>query len=45
MSSRAASPATKVTAVTTLQIEAPNWLPKLINWLAVLVLLSLGVLA
>lgn len=28
----------------TIQIEAPNWLPKLINWLAILVLLSLGVL-
>jgi hypothetical protein len=28
----------------TLLIEAPNWLPRLINWLAVLVLLSLGVL-
>lgn len=27
----------------TLLIEAPNWLPKLINWLAVLVLVSLGV--
>jgi hypothetical protein len=28
----------------TILIEAPNWLPKLINWLAVLVLVSLGVL-
>ncbi len=27
----------------TILIEAPNWLPKLINWLAVLVLVSLGV--
>jgi hypothetical protein len=34
----------EVIAMTTLQIEAPNWLPRLINWLAVLVLLSLGVL-
>jgi hypothetical protein len=24
--------------------DAPNWLPKLCNWLAVVVLLSLGVL-
>jgi|HubBroStandDraft_5_1064220.scaffolds.fasta_scaffold11523_3 hypothetical protein len=28
----------------TIEIEAPNWLPRLINWLAVVVLLSLGVL-
>jgi len=28
----------------TIKIEAPNWLPKLLNWLAVLLLLSLGVL-
>ena len=28
----------------TLLIEAPNWPPQLINWLAVIVLLSLGVL-
>jgi len=28
----------------TIEIEAPNWLPRFINWLAVLVLLSLGVL-
>jgi hypothetical protein len=28
----------------TILIEAPNWLPKLLNWLAVLLLLSLGVL-
>jgi hypothetical protein len=28
----------------TILIAAPNWLPKLINWLAVLMLLSLGVL-
>ena len=33
----------EVTAMTIL-IEAPNWLPKLLNWLAVVVLLSLGVL-
>lgn len=33
----------EVTAMTLL-IEAPNWLPRLINWLAVVVLLSLGVL-
>lgn len=25
-------------------IDAPNWLPKLLNWLAVVVLLSLGLL-
>jgi len=39
----AAGPATLVTPMT-IEIEAPNWLPRLINWLAVVVLLSLGVL-
>ncbi len=28
----------------TLLIDAPHWLPKLLNWLAVVVLLSLGLL-
>jgi hypothetical protein len=28
----------------TILIDAPNWLPKLLNWLAVVVLLSLGLL-
>ena len=27
-----------------IEVEAPLWLPRLVNWLAVLVLLSLGVL-
>jgi hypothetical protein len=29
----------------TLLVEVPIWLPRLLNWLAVLVLLSLGVLS
>jgi hypothetical protein len=29
----------------TLLVEVPNWLPRLLNWLALLVLLSLGVLS
>jgi hypothetical protein len=29
----------------TILIEVPIWLPRLLNWLAVLVLLSLGVLS
>jgi hypothetical protein len=29
----------------TVLVEVPIWLPRLLNWLAVLVLLSLGVLA
>jgi hypothetical protein len=32
-----------MTAMTIL-IDAPNWLPKIFNWLAVVVLLSLGLL-
>ena len=29
----------------TVLVEVPSWLPRLLNWLAVLVLLSLGVLS
>jgi hypothetical protein len=29
----------------TVLVDVPIWLPRLLNWLAVLVLLSLGVLA